>query len=1068
MATFIEHESIVQQQWEYDNISQLLDQQKTCQKSFNFMDGPPFCSGKLHMGSLSIGFIKDTVLRYKRMSGFDCKFKIGQDNHGLPAENMIMKLLSLNSKKEIEEYGVDNFICACMDEIKKIDGSWKVIYDQIGRTIDFTNQYKTCDLNYMESVWNIFSQIYAKGLIYEGFKVMACSYGCETSLSNFEAGLNYKSIDVRSLYVKFKVIPQEMSIYVTIRGDQSPTIVNLNNTYLVAWTTTAWTLPSNITLCVNPDANYVLCNDGMGNNYIVAEQCVKNLMIDYVTSIPFCKGIDLKGMIYEPLFDFLPTKYHKVICDKYVQVNDENTGTGIVHMSPSHGADDCRICIENGIVTNQTVNTMCLVGINGKFINAGPYTDKNVFDASKDIVKDLIKMNAILREQNFKHSYPHCYRTETPLIYMSVSSFFVEVSSICDKLVANNNKINWSNPEIGKNRFGNWISEAKDWCLSRNRIFGTPIPVWKSEDGDVIVIGSIDEFEKYTGERPNDLHINTVDKIPFTHNGKLYTRVSDVLDCWFESGCVPYASYHYPFENSTMFDDREFLVDFVAEGIDQTRGWFYTLLVISTIISNKPPFKNVICSGLILDEKGQKLSKKNGNFIDPSELITKYGADTIRVYILNSQLIDGTELKFNETDLRLIRQKFIPYMNAVSFYLTQKQAIREKKISCTDKSSLGLVDIWITERLKETKYNVDMNMKNYHINKAIKELYDFIEDFTNWYIKLRRDELKGLCGQLEQNITLDVLYNILYDFTLLCSPFMPFLSEHLYKLLIEDKIKDNSHDVLVEKSVHLCQLGQLKISESNITTEFKQLQKIIIGLREWRSNNAKFASLKNVINSATLYVSQSFLDLFGSNIDLIKNETNCLHITHKLIDELNYIIHPICNDKYIGKMYKGSAKDVKQLINTLTQTDLQQLVKDNSIVVNKYILKLGYELVLLKQPILDCDEKNIIILGDVTIVIDTTINEDVHTMSEIRKLVSSIQQFRKFLGLNVWQQIVVEYEQCPFMDKVCHIVTKEIGTEFRKFTKPSKETKMFKLTYINGTETYITIHVHRLYLNDFI
>lgn len=785
-STYAGHEAHVANFWTNANIDELIRQvDLTNAEEFRFTDGPPFVSGSLHMGSLSISFIKDTVLRYQRMHGKRCTNKIGFDCHGLPSENMVMKLLNLNSKKEIEEYGVDKFIEKCIATIHEYSNSWKPTYDRIGRTVDFNNQYKTIDKNFMEIVWWIFKEIHRQNLVYKAFKVMPYSYACETPLSNFEAGLNYKQITTNSVYVKFQF-------------KESP------NTFFIIWTTTPWTLTSNVALIVSPTIMYVKCYTKIGEVYVLSENCQNNLKLEFDKVEQIGLGSTLKGIEYLPLFNYMNFTYQKVLVDNYVQDTPE-IGTGIVHASASHGVDDCRVCLENNVIDSRDLHKTCLVDSTGKFIaGMGELSGKIVFDTNRTIIQMLKQSNMLVLTQNYMHQYPFCYRTDTPLLYKIVSSHFIAVSQIKDQLVAMNDKINWSNPEIGQKRFRNWIADAKDWCVSRNRYFGTPIPVWESDDGEEsIVIGSIDELVQLAGltERPQDLHLHTIGNITIISptSEKVLHINRAMFDCWFESGVVPYGQHHYPFENANIFDNQDYLCDFVAEGLDQTRGWFYTLLVISTIISRKPPFKNVICTGLILDKTGQKLSKRNGNFVDPNILVDKYGADVIRLYLLSSQLINGEPLMFNEEEVHNVCKRLIPFLNVMKFYCEQKTIFKAELVSCKEQNLTidyittasnhqvqDITDMWILTKLANLKENVEQHMNLYHIDNAVCQLIDFIEDMSNWYIKISRDRFKGKDGIREQQLSLSVLYTVLYDYTLLIAPFAPFLSEHCYQYLTRD------------------------------------------------------------------------------------------------------------------------------------------------------------------------------------------------------------------------------------------------------------------------------------------
>jgi isoleucyl-tRNA synthetase len=1067
-STYVGHEAHVMNFWADAKIDALIRKNdSSASKEFRFTDGPPFVSGSLHMGSLSISFIKDTVLRYQRMHGKQCTNKIGFDCHGLPSENMVMKLLNLNSNKEIEEYGVDKFIEKCIDTIHEYSNSWKPTYDRIGRNVDFNNQYKTIDKNFMETVWWIFKEMDRQNLVYKAFKVMPYSYACETPLSNFEAGLNYKQITTNSAYVKFRLKDNE-------------------NMFFVAWTTTTWTLPSNVALIVSPTIMYVKCYTKTGEVYIVSENCQNNLKIEFDKVEQMGLGSTLKGIEYLPLFNYMNFTYHKVLVDNYV-LDTPEIGTGIVHASPSHGADDCRVCLENNVIESRDLNKTCLVDSMGKFISGlVELSGKVVFDTNKDIIRMLKQSDMLVLTQNYMHQYPFCYRTDTPLLYKIVSSHFIAVSQIKDQLVAMNEKINWSRPEIGQKRFQNWIADAKDWCISRNRYFGTPIPVWESDDGEEsIIIGSIDELVKLAKltKRPHDLHFHTVGNITIISptSGKVLHINRSSFDCWYESGSVPYGQHHYPFENSDIFDNQDYLCDFVAEGLDQTRGWFYTLLVISTIISQKPPFKNVICTGLILDKTGQKLSKRNGNFVDPNILIDKYGADVIRLYLLSSQLVNGESLMFNEEEVHNICKRLIPFFNVVKFYCEQKTIFIVDKAHnhglaidyITKSSSIetnDITDMWILTKLANLKNNVEQHMNEFHIDNAVNQLIDFIEDMSNWYIKISRDRFKGKEGITEQQLSLSVLYTVLYDYTLLISPFAPFLSEHCYQYLTRDFLllpfQQSSFDAIqLNKSVHLCRYPRMQRKYPD--TAFEELKKVVLALRRLRSGHKTHEALRTPIKKCTVYhPRQEYLTNLKAIIDIAYDEINCLEYEYKLMTNDMLVYLPKVNIKSLGQKFKKDANDIKKKIEGLTQIQLQQFATTNTITIDGNIftpedfeLKLAINIKPLQNTL-------IISQDDLILEVDFTFDKKVYELNQAKNLVFCIQRFRKELGLKPWDNIIVRYESefsdDFFCDKNVAYIAEKIDRPFLRFAgEVTDKQKVYKYTDLENIERDIKIHLYR-------
>ena len=1067
-ATYVGHESNIAQFWANANIDELIRQvDSTNAEEFRFTDGPPFVSGSLHMGSLSISFIKDTILRYQRMHGKRCTNKIGFDCHGLPSENMVMKLLNLNSNKEIEEYGVDKFIKKCISTIHEYSNSWKPTYDRIGRTVDFNNQYKTIDKNFMETVWWVFREIHRQNLVYKAFKVMPYSYACETPLSNFEAGLNYKQITTNSAYVKFQ-------------------LKDLPNTYFVIWTTTSWTLTSNVCICVGPNIMYVKCYTKTGEVYILSENCQNNLKLEFDKVERFGLGSTLKGIEYLPLFNYMNFSYHKILVDSYIQDTLE-IGTGISHISPAHGADDCRVCLENNVIDSKDLNKTCLVDSMGKFIaGMGELSGKVVFDTNKIIIQMLKQTNMLVLTQNYMHQYPFCYRTDTPLLYKIVSSHFVAVSQIKDQLVAMNDKINWSRPEIGQKRFQNWIADAKDWCISRNRYFGTPIPVWESDDGEEsIVIGSIDELVQLAGltEKPKDLHLNTIGNITIISpkSGKVLKIVGTSMDCWLESGCVPYGQHHYPFENSHIFENQDYLCDFVAEGLDQTRGWFYTLLVISTIISQKPPFKNVICTGLILDKNGQKLSKRNGNFVDPNILVDKYGADVIRLYLLSSRLVNGESLMFNEEEVHNICKKLIPFLNVMKFYCEQKTIFKDELTSQKEQNLTidyitttsnhqiqDITDMWILTKLTNLKENVEQHMNLYHIDNAVIQLINFVEDMSNWYIKINRNRFKGKDGIKEQQLSLSILYTVLYDYTLLIAPFAPFLSEHCYQYLMRDFLSDSfqqsSFDALqLNKSVHLCRYPHLQRKYPD--TAFEELKKVIFALRGLRSGHKTHEALRTPIKKCTIYHPQAeYLESLKAIIDIAYDEINCLEYEYKLMTNEMLVYVPKVNIKSIGQKFKKDANDIKKKIEGLTQIQLQQFATTNSIAIDGNTFTFDDFELRLTINIKPSQNTIIISQDDLILEVDFTFDRQVYELNQAKNLVFCIQRFRKLLGLKPWDNIIIKYEtkfSNDFLDKNISYIAEKIDKPFLPYTEEvTNKQKVYKYTDLENIEREIKIYLY--------
>lgn len=1519
------YEKDILQFWQENDIYNLVQTQENAMSNdvFDFMDGPPFPNSKnLHHGHIFIGSLKDTVLRYQRMHGKKCPNKLGFDTHGLPTESACMKRLNLTTNADIEKFGVANFNEECITMINEFTTSWKPIYDRCGRWCDFNNVYKTLDKNFMESIWWSFKELHKKGLIYQGYKVMPYSWKLETPLSNFEAGENYKEVNTNSIYVAFDLVTD-------------------SNIKFVAWTTTPWTLPSNLALCVNPNANYMKCTTKSDISYIVGEHYVLNLKMDFISVELFGKGSDLVGLEYVPLFDFLDVKFHKVLADLYVKDQSE-IGTGIVHIAPAYGDDDCRVCRLAGIIDNKNLDKLCPINSTGEFLPIiKPYAGMLVFDADKLIVKDLMDSGKGLLTQMYKHNYAFCERSNTPLISRTCSSVFVEVTKLKERMLELNEKISWSRPEIGQNRFKNWLEHTIDWGLSRNRNFGTPIPLWQTADGEeTIVIGSIQELVDLAGLEfaPTDLHTQHIDSIVIISptSGKPMRRIKDVFDCvtentqislgngrntritnmynhlntnvmsfkntenfknitqstcnafiekgskqcieitledgrtlectknhkiltyennkyiwkqshelitgvsrivtsvkypeilnlndtteshwqlsckntllkyntyddkiksmtfarllgyiltdgsfhnhttvkkvtgtflianildaqlvandinllcgvnpninynsrsnlhlinvpkqlldsfinlegiqigrrinkeatlpqfiledncpvdiireflsgmfggdgitprvspnickktktisykfigikfvasktethinsliaeynnivklfnkiginnveiskpyqtstskkqlntekkyqllltisnpkdillfhkyigfayclqkqmrleicaswrnvqeclsnkrndifqqilthidngftrqqaydiisvkhndlqnimtfnqvsnclrantnvtkclsnillkdwlisinalefffddtlkkgknvyivkntdtyipsfnllvtnktsigikkvydlsvelthafiangmvihncWFESGCVPTAKLHYPFENSTYFDNKEYLSDFVAEGIDQTRGWFYTLLVLSTALFDKPPFKHCICSGLILDEHGKKFSKKTGNFIDPNLLLDEHGSDILRLYLEKSPLSNAQELYFKSSDVTDVGKKLIPYTNGVTFFIDHltnayKSGVTDVKYIGKDfdyNSLTNVTDKWILERVSNLREFVETHMDEYHVDKPVLEILNFIEDLTNWYIKFNRLRMKGKFGETDQQTALSVLYTVLYEYILISAPFMPFLSEHIYKQL---KTVFTQQSVLPTHvlSVHMLHFPNVE-RKFGIEQSFKKLQTLCSLIRGIRDGSTTHTSTKVPIELCVVYEDdqQAIVEL-QNLLEVIQDEVNCTRFEFQPVPAKSYCLKP--NFKVIGKKYKKLAQNVANILLSISSIGVSKYLEHGGgvlgIINNDNIYEfLPDEFEIIETKLMSTDNYPNIVIKEsngLLLAVDLNISEEGAEKYLVKCFCKEVQNIRKQMGLKQWDKIILNY-----------------------------------------------------------
>ena len=749
---------------------------------FVFYDGPPFANGLPHYGHLLTGFIKDLFARFQTMQGKKVERKFGWDTHGLPVEMETEKELSkqhnqsISGQLAIQKFGIEKFNSACEKSVMKYANEWKQYVTRQGRFVDFDNGYKTMDLNYMESVIWAFKQLYDKGLLYEDFRVVPYSWACQTPLSNFETKMDnaYRQKASKSTTIKFLL--------------QDQPFVEGYKHYLLAWTTTPWTLPSNLALAIGAEIEYAVLKN-QEEVLILASSCVAKFAkeLQEYQLIKTYFGKDLVGLKYQPLFPYF-ANHHKaflVLSANFVSTED---GTGVVHISPGFGEDDQFLCKQHSIAT------VCPVDEGAKFneqvfdLPTLSLKNRHVFDTNDDIIKYLKSQNLWLKTEQYLHNYPHCWRTDTPLIYKAVSSWYVKVVDFKDKMLELNQQINWIPTHLKDGQFGNWLASARDWSITRNRFWGCPVPVWKSKSGKIRVFGSIAELEKVSGQKINNLHRPFIDNITFVENNEQFTRVADVLDCWFESGSMPFAQVHYPFENKEWFENN-FPADFITEYLAQTRGWFYTLMVMSTALFAKAPFKNVICHGTILDENSQKLSKRLKNYADPLEIFDTYGSDAMRFYMISQPVMRGQELKIDK-DGKAIKETYRlaikPFLNAFNFFCLYANAdgIKANLISTPRKFS-NILDQYILAKLKITNNKIEKSLQEFNTISACEEFLHFFEVLNNWYIRRNRQRFWQNNNSQEiatdkQN-AYDVLYTVLLTMAKNSAPLLPFTTEFIWQ-----------------------------------------------------------------------------------------------------------------------------------------------------------------------------------------------------------------------------------------------------------------------------------------------
>jgi isoleucyl-tRNA synthetase len=825
--------------WDEKNIFEKSVLQRDENKPYHFYDGPPFATGLPHYGHIVASLMKDAVPRFWTMRGFRVERKWGWDCHGLPVENIIEKELLLNSKKDIEAFGIDKFNEACRATVLKYAAEWKRTIKRVGRFVDMEKDYKTMDLSYMESVWWVFGELWKKGLIYKGYKAMHVCTRCVTPLSNFEVTQGYKDVKDLTVTAKFKLNnPQKAGLP--------------ENTFILAWTTTPWTLPGNVLLAVNESVEYVLVKIE-NENFVLAKDRLESVFKDKVFTVEKeFKGNELAGLEYEPLFPYFkdtPNAFRVVVAD-FVTTTE---GTGIVHIAPAFGDDDYQVGVRENVPLVQHVK------MDGHFVDevkdfvgmeVKPAADTMATDV--EIIKWLAANGRLFSKLKIEHSYPHCWRCDTPLLNYATSSWFVSVTKIKEKLLENNQQIRWVPEHIKDGRFGQWLEGARDWAISRNRYWGAPLPVWESEDGSTICVGSVEELERLSGQKVSDLHKHVIDKIEFEKDGKVFRRVPEVLDCWFESGSMPYGQMHYPFENKEKFE-AGFPAEFIAEGQDQTRGWFYTLHILATALTmgenpsvpmkkSVPAFKNVIVNGIVLAEDGKKMSKRLKNYPEPEIVLEKYGADAMRYYLITSPVMVGESLNFSEVGVREVYGKLINTLwNVVEFYEMFKTNSTEMV------ESKHVLDQWILAKLNETIDLVTEGMENYRLVDASRPLSDFVTELSQWYIRRSRDRFKGQ-DEADKLAAVSTLREVLLTLSKIMAPFTPFIAEKIYLQLggqmesvhleVWPEAKEEKHHVAVVE--HMSQAR--KVVEVGLALRSENKLKVRQPLSELKMNIEGFSA----------------------------------------------------------------------------------------------------------------------------------------------------------------------------------------------------------------------------------
>lgn len=954
--------------WDQEKIFQQTLEGKN-KKTYSFYDGPPFATGLPHYGHLLAGVLKDVVPRYWTMKGYVVPRRFGWDCHGLPVEYEINKTHKIESRKDVFKMGVAEYNAACRSIVKRYSSEWKTAVRRVGRWVDMENPYFTMDLEFMQSVWWVFQELFKKGLIYEGYKVVPYSVGISTSLSNFEANQNYKMVQDPALTVTFPIKEQE-------------------GVSFLAWTTTPWTLPSNLGLAVGNDIDYVKVKEvSSGKLLILAKALLGGTFKDPKKDIEIIsemKGSDLVGLTYEPLFKYFVGD--KRIGNAFRVIHSDHvtteSGTGIVHMAPAFGEEDYAASSKNGIGLVNPVDD------DGMFTAEVPeYQGKRVKEADKDIIADLKKMGRLQKQDTIQHSYPFCYRSDTPLIYRAVSSWFVRVESIKEKLMEVNKTTAWVPDHLRDGRFGNWLENARDWAISRNRFWGTPLPIWRNAEGEVICVGSRDELEKLSGKKVDDLHIDVIDSItiPSPTGKSPLKRIEGVLDCWFESGSMPYAQWGYPKKNAEEFK-KAFPADFIAEGLDQTRGWFYTLTVIGAALYGQSPFKNVVVNGLVLAEDGRKMSKSLKNYPDPMEVLNQHGADALRLYLIDSPVVKAQELKFSEKGVHdIVRKILLRWWNSYSFFVNYAN-IDGFKPRGDAKSSPNLLDQWVLSRLNGLIANTQKEMDAYRLYNVVPHLLQFIEDLTNTYIRFNRGHFWQEGMPEQKRLAYETLYEVLTTLSKLMAPFAPFLADVIYKNLAPVGKNPKS-------SVHLESFPEADLSL--LKPDLEEAVKAMDVLVTLGRNHREKISVKAKIPLRQIRIihrSQKVLDTLKKFEPYFIDELNFRSVIYDANEDQFVQITAKANFPVLGKRLGPKMKTVSAAIQSLSLENIIKLEKGETLKVD------GEDITLADVEIRRSakgDNADLSVHQVVSIEVDPTVTPEQEREGLAREVMRKIQMARK-------------------------------------------------------------------------
>ncbi|KAF2125942.1 hypothetical protein P153DRAFT_324348 [Dothidotthia symphoricarpi CBS 119687] len=984
---------------------------------YTFYDGPPFATGLPHYGHLLASTIKDIIPRYWSMKGRYVERRFGWDTHGVPIEYEIDKELGMSGRDAVRELGIAKYNEKCRAIVMRYSGEWRHTIERLGRWIDFDNDYKTLDTSFMESEWWVFKRLFEKNAVYRGFKVMPYSTALATPLSNFEASQNYKDVQDPAVVVSFPLV-------------EDP------NTQLLAWTTTPWTLPSNTGLCAHPDFEYVkILDEPSGKHYILLEALLKTLYKDPKKAkfkiVQKLKGKDLLGLKYEPLFDYLYDEFKdfgfKVLNDTYVTAD---SGVGIVHQAPAYGEDDYRVAHAAGVISdsrpppNPVDDAGCFTSV------VRDFEGQHVKAADRNIIKHLKGTGRLVVDSQLTHSYPYCWRSDTPLIYRTVPSWFIKVQDIIPQMLENIAGSHWVPSFVKEKRFANWITNSHDWAVSRNRFWGTPLPLWVSDDGkEIVCIGSVQELRELSGYEGDldDIHRDKVDHItiPSKQGRGILRRTPEVFDCWFESGSMPYASCHYPFENVEQFE-KSFPGDFIAEGLDQTRGWFYTLTVLGTHLFGKLPFQNCVVNGIVLAEDGKKMSKRLKNYPDPSLVMDSYGSDALRLYLINSPVVRAEPLRFKEAGVKEIVSKvLLPLWNSYQFF--EQQVSLVKKVADLDfvfdaeagKTNKNVFDRWILASCQSLLKFVNAEMEAYRLYTVVPRLLELIDNTTNWYIRFNRRRLKGEHGLEDTKHALNTLFEVLYTLCRGLAPFTPFITENIYLRLLphipkELQAEDN-------RSVHFLPFPEVReeLFDEVVERQVRRMQSVIeLGrICRDRANKGLKIPLKALV---VIHPEQQYLDDIKSLENYICEELNVRDLVLSS-DEDKYNVQYSASADFsvLGKKLKKDAIKVKKALPNLKSQDIKDFLKNGELLIDG--IRVESEDLMVKRGLAKDDankDQEFNTDNDVLIILDVASYPELEQEGLAREVIRRVQDLRKKAGLVATDDVGMQYKVLSDPDSV--------------------------------------------------